>query len=76
QQPPTAPTNLALTNITQNSMRLTWNPSTDNASVSGYEVYRNNVKIADITSGTTYVATSLSPGTEYFFFVVALDPTG
>ncbi|WP_185731360.1 putative Ig domain-containing protein [Larkinella rosea] len=76
QQPPTVPTSLALSNITQNSMRLTWNASTDNVSVSGYEVYRNNTKIADVTSGTTYTATGLNSGTEYYFFVRAVDQTG
>ncbi len=76
KQPPTAPTSLALSNITQNSMRLTWNASTDNASVASYEVYRNNVKIGDVTSGTSYNATGLTAGTEYYFFVRAIDPTG
>ena len=76
KQPPTAPTSLALSNITQNSMRLTWNASTDNASVASYEVYRNNVKIGDVTSGTVYNATGLTAGTEYYFFVRAIDPTG
>ncbi|MFC5409888.1 putative Ig domain-containing protein, partial [Larkinella bovis] len=76
QQPPTAPASLVLTNITQNSMQLTWTASTDNVSVSGYEIYRNNVKIADVTSGTSYNATGLAAGTEYYFFVRAVDPTG
>ncbi|GAB3321592.1 hypothetical protein GCM10027299_16250 [Larkinella ripae] len=76
KQPPTVPTNLSLSNVTQNSMRLTWTASTDNVNVSGYEVYRNNVKIADVNSGTTYNATGLSSGTEYYFFVRAVDPTG
>ncbi|MGV3557662.1 putative Ig domain-containing protein [Larkinella arboricola] len=76
QQPPTLPANLAISNVTQNSMRLTWNASTDNVSVAGYEVYQNNVKIADVTSGTAYTATGLVAGTEYYFFVRAVDPTG
>jgi glucose/arabinose dehydrogenase/chitodextrinase len=76
KQPPTTPTTLTLSSITQNSIRLTWNASTDNVSVASYEVYRNNTKIGDVNSGTTYNATGLSAGTEYFFFVRAVDPTG
>ncbi|GAB3896682.1 hypothetical protein GCM10028803_14540 [Larkinella knui] len=76
KQPPTAPTSLALSNITQNSMRLTWNASTDNSGVASYEVYRNNAKIGDVTSGTSYNATGLTAGTEYYFFVRAVDATG
>ncbi|MGA0556321.1 putative Ig domain-containing protein [Larkinella sp. VNQ87] len=76
KQPPSTPTNLAISNVTQNSMRLTWNGSTDNVGVTGYEVYQNNTKIADVTSGTAYNVTGLSPGTEYYFFVRAVDATG
>nr|WP_170299232.1 putative Ig domain-containing protein [Larkinella terrae] len=76
KQPPTAPTALALSNITQNSIKLTWTASTDNSSVASYEVYRNNTKIADVNSGTTYTATGLSANTEYYFFIRAVDPTG
>ncbi|MFD1143979.1 putative Ig domain-containing protein [Larkinella insperata] len=76
QQPPTLPTNLVISDVTQNSMRLTWNASTDNVSVAGYEVYQNNVKIADVTSGTAYNVTNLAAGTEYYFFIRAVDPTG
>jgi chitodextrinase len=65
------------TNVTPNSLTLTWPQATDNVGISGYEVLRDLVVVAQ-TSGTIRTATvdSLSPGTEYTFGVRASDPAG
>ncbi|WP_128548857.1 putative Ig domain-containing protein, partial [Larkinella soli] len=77
KQAPTAPLNLNISNITQTSMRLAWNASTDNVSVAGYEVYQNNNKITDgLVTSLNYTVNNLNPDTEYYFFIRAVDPTG
>ena len=40
-QAPTAPTNLAFTQPASGQIRLTWNASTDNVGVTGYDIYAN-----------------------------------
>lgn len=72
---PTAPTNLKASNITQTSVQLEWNASTDNVGVKSYEIYQEDKKIAN-SSNTTYEVTNLNASTEYEFYVVANDSAG
>ncbi len=74
---PTAPTALAAANITSTSFTLSWTASTDNVGVTGYDVYRNGVKInsANII-GTAYSVTGCAPNTAYSMTVVAKDAAG
>ena len=44
-QAPTAPSGLTSSNLTSTSLTLSWTASTDNVGVTGYDVYRNGVKI-------------------------------
>lgn len=74
-QAPSAPTNLTASGTTQTTTNLSWNASTDNVGVTGYEVYRGATLIASVT-GTTYQATGLSPNTAYTFTVRAKDAAG
>ena len=76
-QAPTAPTNLASSNITSNSFTLSWTASTDNVGVTGYDVYQNNVKInsSNITT-TSYNVTGLVASTSYSYYVKARDAAG
>ena len=76
-QPPTAPTNLGAYSITTTTFVLTWNASTDNVGVTGYDIYRNGVKInSSNIIGTIYSVTGLSPNTTYSMTVVAKDAVG
>ena len=70
-----APTGLAASNVTQTSLTLSWNASTDNVGVSGYDVYRNGTKMASVTS-TSSSQGGLACGTAYWFGVEALDAAG
>ena len=70
--PPTVPTNLAANNTTGNGTTLIWNASTDNEDLLGYEVYKDDVKIATVTV-PTYKAAGLSLSTTYNFKVRAID---
>ncbi len=72
---PSAPTNLTASGTTQTTTNLSWNASTDNVGVTGYDVYRGATLIATV-SGTTHQATGLSPNTTYTFNVRAKDAAG
>jgi PQQ-dependent dehydrogenase (s-GDH family) len=76
-QAPTAPSNLASSNITSNSFTLSWTASTDNVGVTGYDVYQDGVKInpSNIT-GTSYSVTGLTASTTYAYFVKSKDAAG
>ncbi|WP_035108754.1 fibronectin type III domain-containing protein [Flavobacterium denitrificans] len=73
--PPTIPTSLTASMITNNSLRLTWTASTDNVGILRYNIYRNGIKIGTSVT-TTYDVSGLSPNTEYSFHVVAEDTFG
>ncbi|MBW7474700.1 discoidin domain-containing protein [Paenibacillus oenotherae] len=74
-QAPTAPTALASPSHTDTTVNLSWTASTDNVGVTGYDIYRDNVKI-DSAAGTTYTATGLTAATAYSFAVKAKDAAG
>ncbi|GAA3631345.1 GEVED domain-containing protein [Flavivirga jejuensis] len=72
---PTAPTNLAASNLTQASVDLSWTASTDNVGVSGYDIYQDGSLITNV-NGTMYQVTGLSASTMYSFTVKAKDAAG
>lgn len=72
---PTAPTSLRSTDITETTVSLAWNSSTDNVGVTGYQVYQNNSLIATVSS-PLYSVKNLSQGTSYQFFIKAKDAKG
>ncbi|MDQ2810505.1 MAG: RICIN domain-containing protein [Actinomycetota bacterium] len=73
--PPSAPAGLAASGTTATSTTLSWNASTDNVGVAGYDVYRNGSQIAT-TGATSYTDTGLSPATTYSYTVKAYDAAG
>lgn len=72
---PSVPTGLASSAITSNSFTLSWNASTDNVGVTGYEVFRNGVSYATPT-GTSVSVTGLNASTLYTMTVRARDAVG
>ncbi|MCZ8521609.1 fibronectin type III domain-containing protein [Paenibacillus mucilaginosus] len=74
-QAPTAPSGLTSTGKTQSSVSLSWNASTDNTGVTGYDVYRDSVLAASVT-GTSATVSGLTPNTAYTFTVKAKDAAG
>ena len=72
---PSTPTGLTASGTTSTSTNLSWNASTDNVGVTGYDVLRNGTSVATVT-GTTYTATGLTPSTAYSFAVRARDAAG
>ncbi len=74
-QAPTAPTNLATSNVTGTGMTLSWTASTDNVGIAGYRVYVGSNQVAT-TTGTSQAISGLSCGTSYTLGVEAFDAAG
>ncbi|MFS1511639.1 fibronectin type III domain-containing protein [Chengkuizengella sp. SCS-71B] len=72
--PPTAPTNLQVTDKTSSSIDLNWSASTDNEGVTGYIVSYNFGTI-EVTE-TTVSINGLTADTTYTFTVTAKDAAG
>ncbi len=76
---PPSPPNLhdPAPDIQYNEVTLSWDPSTDNAGVVGYDIYRDNVNIGDVEGfTTTYQDKTVSPDNTYAYFVRARDAAG
>ena len=74
-QAPTTPASLASTSKTATSISLSWNASTDNVAVTGYDVYANSV-LKTTVSGVTATITGLTASTAYSIYVKAKDAAG
>ncbi len=72
---PSIPANLVAANTTETSTVLSWNASTDNVGVTGYDVYRDGVALGTTTT-TSFEATQLTANTTYSFNVTAKDAAG
>ena len=73
--PPSTPSGLAASGATSTSVVLSWNASTDNVGVAGYDVIRNGTRVAAVT-GRTATVSGLACGTSYSFSVAAFDVAG
>ena len=73
--PPSNPTNLVESQITDSSVFLSWGASTDNIGVTNYSVYQDNTQIAT-TQQTSYTVNGLSTNTSYSFKIRANDLAG
>ncbi|MGH3735737.1 MAG: glycoside hydrolase family 9 protein [Micromonosporaceae bacterium] len=78
-EPPTVPPNLAAAGTTDTTVSLTWDASSDNVGVAGYDVYRETgsgpAKVGE-TASTSFTVTGLAPATAYTFHVRARDASG
>lgn len=72
---PTTPGNLAGVQ-TVSTIELTWTASTDNVGVTGYNLYVNNEFVELLLNETSYYLRNLTPDTEYFVEVEAIDEAG
>ncbi len=73
--PPSQPTNLSVSNEQDTQVTLTWNASSDNVGVTGYEIFVDGSSIGT-TAGTSVNVTGLTACTSYNFGVRALDAAG
>lgn len=73
---PSVPLNLAVSNITGTSFTLTWDPSTDDTGILGYEVFIDNLLIGGVTPTNYKYVTALVPNNTYEAKVRAVDTRG
>jgi len=81
-QDPSAPTGVA-TNVTANSVEVTWTAATDNVAVTGYDVYRSSTSgfipapesLVGSVVVTSFTNNAVSAGT-WYYRVVAKDAAG
>ena len=71
-EPPSIPQNLVASDITETSLRLQWDESTDNESVVGYDIYFNDAFKVSSTSNIITI-NNLTSNTEYTIKVRAKD---
>ena len=79
--PPTAPSNLVASNITETQITLAWNPSSDDDLVYKYEIYNGSTLLTTVSGGTegtplpatTTTLSGLTPFTSYVLSVRAID---
>jgi chitodextrinase len=70
--PPSVPTGLTTSNLTSNSVTITWSAATDNVGVTGYQVLRDGVQIGS-TASLSFTDTGLTAGATYSYTVRAYD---
>jgi hypothetical protein len=75
EDPPTSPGNLTATATGPTTVTLAWDASTDDTSVASYEVKRDAVVIASVTS-PGYLDAAAPSGSSLSYSVVAIDPSG
>jgi chitodextrinase len=72
---PSTPSNLNAIAVSPYQINLSWDASTDNVGVTGYDIYRDGFYLSS-TSTNTFGDTGLTPATLYSYFVVAKDAAG
>jgi chitodextrinase len=71
-QPPSIPTGLTASAITQTSFTLSWKASTDNVRTFGYEIFKDGVYFG-ATTDTSFNVTGLTCASSYNFTIDAFD---
>jgi endoglucanase len=74
-QAPSVPSGVTATADSSTQVTVKWTASTDNVGVSGYNVFRDTVKIGSTTT-TSYTDSTVSAGTTYSYTVSAYDAAG
>jgi endonuclease I/chitodextrinase len=72
---PSVPTNITISNQTGASFRVNWTASTDNSTVTAYEVFIDGTRNGS-TANTSYDVTGLAISTTYSVRVLATDSAG
>ncbi|MEQ9052484.1 MAG: cellulase family glycosylhydrolase [Marinoscillum sp.] len=72
---PSAPTQLSKTGSSTTTIDISWNASTDNVGVIGYNMFLDGVSVGS-TAGTSYQFTGLERNTSYTLGVSAYDEAG
>ena len=73
--PPSAPQNLVATAPAPSRVQLTWDPSSDDVGVAGYEVMRDGVAVASVST-PGFTDTEVAGGASHRYAVAAFDAAG
>jgi hypothetical protein len=73
--PPSVPTSVTATAVSDSEIDLSWASSTDNLGVAGYDIYQNGNFLAT-TTALSYADTNLSAGATYTYDLDAFDAAG
>ncbi|MDD5028251.1 MAG: S8 family serine peptidase [Rhodoferax sp.] len=71
--PPSAPTNLIATPVSQSAIDLSWAQATDDVAVTQYKVVREGSLLATLGNVSSFADTGLRAGTAYRYSVQACD---
>jgi hypothetical protein len=75
--PPSVPQNLQAGAPTASAVNLTWDASTDDTGVTGYDIFRNGSKLDTVGgAATSYQDASVAGNTPYTYTVDAFDAAG
>ena len=72
-QSPSVPGNVSAAASNGSAVIVSWNGSSDNTGVDGYNVYRNGSYYATVFGSTRYTDQNANSGTSYQYAVVAFD---
>ena len=75
-QPPSAPTNLAFTEPATGQIKLTWNASTDNVGVTGYDIYANGTLLTSVPATVLSYTDTQPLSATVTYYVRAHDAAG
>lgn len=73
---PTAPSGLAFTEPSTGQVKLTWQASSDDTRVTGYDVYANNALLTSLAGDVTTFTDTRPAGESVSYFVRARDAAG
>ena len=73
--PPSVPDGVSATATSATTIVVSWLASADDVAVAGYEVLRDGISVATLTT-TSYFDSRLSPSTPYSYTVAAFDAAG
>ena len=73
---PSTPINLSASNITATTTDLSWEASSDNVGVTGYNIYIVGSGMVSSVATTSTTITGLTPNTDYEMYVKAFDAAG
>mgnify|MGYP001071753495 FL=1 len=77
REAPSTPANVTAGDITRTGATISWDASTDNVGVTGYDIYVNGKKVnEELIQETAYALTELTQDTDYEVAVYALDEKG
>ncbi|MFC2151455.1 fibronectin type III domain-containing protein [Bacteroidota bacterium] len=76
-EPPSTPSNLSVSNLTETSLKLKWDPTNDKFGIDKYLIFKDGLLLAEVNyNKCSYNMYNLAPGANYSFYVQARDASG